>query len=246
MADWIIEVGAPNDLGLYLKCAQHTIPKKNVCSFWDMFSEIFGIPFRVGKTTSRDAKEQGRIEKMLGSMGAAGWALFPEGTDIEIKESTRGDAYNVFDKRIDRANSELSKGVLTETMTTENGASLSQSEVHLEVLKNLINKDADNLRDVINFQLIPKMIKHGFPLAGYRFDWYEGIDFTPEQQVAYERLLLENYEVDPQYFIDKYNVPIIGKKITLQAVVPGNNDSEQAAKKKKDKEKQKLVKPFFD
>ena len=90
------------------------------------------------------------------------------------------------------------------------------------------------------------MIKHGFPLAGYRFDWYEGIDFTPEQQVAYERLLLENYEVDPQYFIDKYNVPIIGKKITLQAVVPGNNDSEKAAKKKKDKEKQKLVKPFFD
>ena len=27
---------------MYLKCAQHTIPKKNVCSFWDMFSEIFG------------------------------------------------------------------------------------------------------------------------------------------------------------------------------------------------------------
>ena len=130
MADWIVEVGGTHDLGLYLKCAQHTIPKKNVCAFWDMFSEIFGIPFRVGKTTSRDAKEQSRIEKMLGSMGAAGWALFPEGTEIEIKESTRGDAYNVFDKRIERANSEISKGVLTQTMTTDNGASLSQSEVH--------------------------------------------------------------------------------------------------------------------
>lgn len=148
---------------------------------------------------------------MLGSMGAAGWALFPEGTEIEIIESTRGDAYNVFDKRIDRANSELSKGILTETMTTENGSSLSQSEVHLEVLKNLVSKDADKLRDVINFQLIPKMIKHGFPLNGYRFDWYEGIDFTPEQQIAYEKLLLDRFEIDPKYFIDKYNVPIIGK-----------------------------------
>lgn len=148
---------------------------------------------------------------MLGSMGAAGWALFPEGTEIEIKESTRGDAYNVFDKRIERANSELSKGILTETMTTENGSSLSQSEVHLEVLKNLVSKDADKLRDVVNFQLIPKMIKHGFPLSGYRFDWYEGIDFTPEQQIAYEKLLLDRFEIDPKYFIDKYNVPIIGK-----------------------------------
>lgn len=242
MADWVIEVGAPNDLGLFLKCAQHTIPKKNVCSFWDMFSEIFGIPFRVGKTTSRDPKEQNRIEKMLGTMGAAGWALFQEGTEIEIKESTRGDAYNVFDKRIDRANSELSKGVLTETMTTENGSSLSQSEVHLEVLKNLINKDADNLRDIINFQLIPKMIKHGFPLKGYRFDWYEGIDFTPEEQVAYERMILEHFEVNPKYFIDKYNIDIIGPKANAPVVVP---DTKNDKEKGKDKEG-KLVKPFFD
>lgn len=225
MADWIVEVGGTHDLGLYLKCAQHTIPKKNVFSFWDMFSEIFGIPFRVGKTTSRDPKEQGRIEKMLGSMGAAGWALFPEGTEIEIKESTRGDAYNVFDRRIERANSELSKGTLTQTMTTDNGSSLSQSEVHKEMLMNLIQKDADLLRDIINFQLIPKMIKHGFPLKGFRFDWYEGIDFTPEQQIAYERMLLENYEVDANYFIDKYNVPIL---------------------KPRQKPAVQLVKPFFD
>lgn len=225
MADWIVEVGGTHNLGLYLKCAQHTIPKKNVFSFWDMFSEIFGIPFRVGKTTSRDPKEQSRIEKMLGSMGAAGWALFPEGTEIEIKESTRGDAYNVFDRRIERANSELSKGTLTQTMTTDNGSSLSQSEVHKEMLMNLIQKDADLLRDTVNFRLIPQMIKHGFPLKGFRFDWYEGIDFTPEQQIAYERMLLENYEVDPGYFIEKYNVPIL---------------------KPREKPAVQLVKPFFD
>lgn len=225
MADWIVEVGGTHNLGLYLKCAQHTIPKKNVFSFWDMFSEIFGIPFRVGKTTSRDPKEQSRIEKMLGSMGAAGWALFPEGTEIEIKESTRGDAYNVFDRRVERANSELSKGTLTQTMTTDNGSSLSQSEVHKEMLMNLIQKDADLLRDTINFRLIPQMIKHGFPLKGFRFDWYEGIDFTPEQQIAYERMLLENYEVDPDYFIEKYNVPIL---------------------KPREKPAVQLVKPFFD
>ena len=90
------------------------------------------------------------------------------------------------------------------------------------------------------------MIKHGFPLKGYRFDWYEGIDFTPEQQVEYERLILDKYVVDPQYFIDKYNVPIIGEREASPVMIPGNSDDEQASKGKKDKEKQKLVKPFFD
>ena len=173
-------------------------------------------------------------------MGAAGWALFPEGTEIEIKESTRGDAYNVFDKRIERANSEISKGILTETMTTDDGSSLSQSEVHLDVLENLIRKDADRLRDVVNFRLIPLMIQHGFPLKGYRFDWYDSVSFTPEQQVAYERMVLERYEVDPKYFIEKYNIPILGERKTAQPVaLPGKGD-------KKDKDNQKLAYPFFD
>ena len=96
-ANWCIEVGKPRDLGLLLKCAPACISKKNMLAFWDMFGEIFGAPMRVARTNTQDAAERSRIEKSLDNMGAAFWALFPEGTDIEIKESSRGDAYNVYD-----------------------------------------------------------------------------------------------------------------------------------------------------
>lgn len=208
LSDWCTEAGGPSDLGLYLKCAQQTIPKKNMCAFWDMFGEIFGMPLRIATTTSRDIKEQNKVERMLQNMGAASYALFPEGTSIEIKESTRGDAFNVYDKRIERCNSELSKGVLTVTMTMDNGASLSQSQVHQDMLGNLISKDADFIKDLVNWQLIPKMLKHGFPLKGYGFQWDEGINYTPEQKLQYEKFLASIYEVEPQYFIDQYNMPL--------------------------------------
>ena len=42
-ADWLIEVGQPDSLGLYLKAATQTIPKKNALAFWDTFAEIFGM-----------------------------------------------------------------------------------------------------------------------------------------------------------------------------------------------------------
>lgn len=223
MADWCTEAGGPRDLGLYLKCAQQTIPKKNMCSFWDMFGEIFGMPLRIATTTSRDPREQGKVEKMLQGMGAAAWALFPEGTNIEIKESTRGDAFNVYDKRIERCNSELSKGVLSVTMTMDNGASLSQSKVHQDMLDNVISKDADFLKDLINWQLIPKMIKHGFPLKGYHFQWNEGINYSPEQKLAYERFLAQIYDVEPQYFIEQYNMPLKTKTDDSQKKEPTQN-----------------------
>lgn len=65
-------------------------PEKNMASFWDMFGEIFGIPLRIGTTTSRDPKEFDKLERLLRNMGAASYGLFPEGTTIDIKESTRG------------------------------------------------------------------------------------------------------------------------------------------------------------
>lgn len=248
MKDWCIEAGDTHNLGLYLKCAQQTIPKKNMCSFWDMFGEIFGMPLRVATTTSRDPKEYDRIERMLRDMGAAAYGLFPEGTTVDLKESTRADAFNVYDKRIDRCNSELSKGILTVTMTMEDGASLSQSEVHRKMLENLIQKDADLIRDLVNWQLIPRMIRHGFPLKGFRFAWDESVDYTPEQQVAYERLLLEHYEVEPKYFVDKYNIPLKRKKDTSSVAVP---EVRKPTQQKSGKEKQELAflegeHPFLD
>lgn len=209
-ANWCIEVGKPRDLGLLLKCAPACISKKNMLAFWDMFGEIFGAPMRVARTNTQDAAERSRIEKSLDNMGAAFWALFPEGTDIEIKESSRGDAYNVYDKRVDRCNSELSKGTLMQTMTIDSGSSLSQSETHLEIFEDVIAADARFIAYVVNDKLIPLMIKHGFPLKGLSFEWDNTATFIPAEQREMERMLLQYYNIDPQYFIDKYNVQITG------------------------------------
>lgn len=239
LSDWYIEVGQSDSLGLFLKAATQTIPKKNALAFWDTFAEIFGMPMRIARTNTRDDKERKRMEKMMSDMGTEGWGIFQEGTEIEVVESSKGDAFNVYDKRIERANSELSKLIIGQTMTIEDGSSLSQSETHLEVFQNLVEADCDMLRDIINNQLIPRMIKHGFPLQGIHFDWDYSVDYTPEQQKAYEELVLNNYEVDPKYFIEKYNMPV-GERRTVQPVAVPQQSKEG------DKTKQQNAHHFFD
>ena len=212
-ADWCIEVGKPYDLGLLLKCCPPALSKKNMLAFWDGFGEIFGMPIRIAKTTSQDKNTQNKILDMLDRMGAATYGVLPADTDIEIKETTRGDAYNVYDKRIERANSELSKGILNQTMTIDQGSSLSQSQVHLEVFENVIASDEKLVLNVVNNKLIPFMVKHGFPVDGYTFEWDDTVLYTPEQTQQVEQMLINGgYEIDPKYFADKYGIEITGRR----------------------------------
>ncbi len=255
--DNLIEVGAPGDLGLYLKAATQTIPKKNMLGFWDTFGEIFGMPIRIAKTSSRDPKEINRLAAMLDNMGNNQRIVASQETEIEFVESAKGDAFNVYDRRIDRANSELSKLIIGQTMTIEDGSSLSQSQTHLEVFKNLVDSDADTVRDVVNNQLIPRMVKHGFPIKGLRFEWDDAVDYTPEQQVAYETMVADRYEVAPSYFAEKYSMPVGERRNVTPAIVPGESAAGEeeedatvpdasASGKKGKKQQQNAHGSFFD
>lgn len=262
-SDWLIEAGQPDDLGLLLKAATQTIPKKNMLAFWDTFGEIFGMPMRIARTTSRDPKEQERLMNMLSNSGTQLSMVAGMETEIEFVESGKGDAYNVYNQRVDRANSELSKLIIGQTMTIEDGSSLSQSQTHLEVFENLVESDRDMLRDIVNNQLIPRMVKHGFPVKGLRFEWDDAVDYTPEQQVAYETMIADRYEVDPTYFAEKYSMPV-GERRQVTPIAPtpddddddntpadGNEDGngnkgDKPKEKQKQNGKQQNVHPFFD
>jgi hypothetical protein len=213
-ARWCVEVGKPDDLGLLLGCAPQCISKKNMLGFWDMFGEIFGAPMRIAKATTTDNSERQKIEEALQNMGSAFWGLFPDGTDIEIKESSRGDAFNVYDKRIDRCNSELSKGILNQTMTIDNGSSFSQSEVHLDVFENVVEADRTLLAYSVNGRLLPFLLDKGFPVQGLHFEWDTTRDLSPTEQRDILSVVLQHYEIDPQYFVDKYNLPVTKVKDT--------------------------------
>lgn len=213
LSDWCVGVGDPNDLGLLLPVSKDTISKKYALQFWDQFAEIFGMPIRIAKTSSRNKNDIDKTENMLEQMGAAAWGLFPEGTELEIKESSRGDAFEVYDKRVERANSEMSKAILGQTMTMDNGSSKSQGEVHERVSDEIADEDAEFILDIINDELLPRLRTHGFPIADTdEMEWDDSYEYSPEEMKEIEALLLQYYNINPEYFKEKYGVDILSIK----------------------------------
>ena len=91
------------------------------------------------------------------------------------------------------------------------------------------------LRDIINNRLLPRMVLHGFPVQGLSFEWDYSVDYTPEQQIAYEQMVLNNYEVDGSYFEEKYGMPVGERRSGGFAPLDGgdNDDDKDKAKNKK-------------
>lgn len=216
IANSCVEVGEPDDLGLLLKITPHVISKKHVQIFWDNFAEKFGIPIIYASTDTRDNTEKAKIENMLDQMGASAWGLFPANTELKLIESAKGDAFQVFDSRIVRANSEISKGLAGQTMAFDDGSSLSQAQVHNEGFTDTCDYYADKLKDVVNDKLIPFCNLHGFPFTNLRFEWDDTYEYSPAEILEREKLLLQYFDIEPKYFQERYNIPVTGKKETTQ------------------------------
>jgi hypothetical protein len=84
------------------------------------------------------------------------------------------------------------------------------------------------LRDIINNQLLPRMVAHGFPIDGLRFEWDDAIDYTPEQQLTYETAIADRYEVDGKYFADKYNMPVGERRNAIPMATDDDDNDDKA------------------
>lgn len=229
LMDWLIEVGDNTDLGLLAKASPNVLWKKNAMMCWSEYTEIFGMPLRVGKTNTRSNEDLDRIEAQLQQMGSAAYAVLQTGETVEFIESTKGDAYNVYDKLVDRCNSELSKLILGQTLTADVGKSgtRAQGEVHERIADVIHKADILLIEHVVNDQLIPLLIKHGYALQNTFFEFVIKQEIT-QLDWTIDNGLLEKFEIEPQYFIDKYSVPIIGKR--TMPVVPTIRDDDKEKK----------------
>lgn len=216
LANWCLECGEPYDLGLYLKVAPAAISKKHVLIFWDNFAEKFGLPIIYGTSSSSNNSDLIKMEDMLRNMGNSAWGLFPEGTELKLIETAKGDAFQVFDKRVELADKQISTSLGGQTMAFIDGSSRSQAEVHEGGFDELKDSYADEFKDWVNTRLLPFCIKHGFPFTGYRFEWDESRQYTPEQlRQVIEMLLNAGYEIPDEYITETYNIPILGRKQPL-------------------------------
>lgn len=197
-----------SNIGILEKAAVYTILKRHSWGSWDEFEELFGVPIRIAKVASQSETVKNEVAGWLEEMGSAPYGVFPIGTEIDIKENSKADAFNVFYQKIQALDKELSKLILHQTMTTENGASKAQGNVHENTLEEVIKSDKKKMLSFLNKRLVPAMRKLGYPIPDNAKITIEKTK-DPEKQIKIDSQLMTNgYVLKQQYVEETYGVEI--------------------------------------
>jgi len=148
--------GMPLRSGLAFLCAVGYMCKAWAWRDWMAFADVYGIPMRVGKygagATDKDIKT---LIAAVSNLASDAGAVIPDSMRIEFeKAANTAGAGEFFEKLATWWDKQISKAVLGQTMTADDGASLSQARVHDDVRMDLLRADARALSSTLNRDLI--------------------------------------------------------------------------------------------
>ena len=180
--------------------------KRGDTEFWLKFLENFAAPVPIGYyPPGAGPEEKASLNYALQRIrnGASGTA--PDGSRFELLEAKRGGTadYKGFAGYVD---GQIAKLIIGQTMSSADGSSRSQAEVHLKVRDDILKADADLLCQSFNRGPARWWTDANFTGAAYPRLWIETT--TPEdlnqRSERDERLHRIGYRLTPEAMTDIY------------------------------------------
>ncbi|MDN4028656.1 phage portal protein family protein [Chryseobacterium gambrini] len=211
---WTLWVHHEHSIGLLNKAIPLWIFKKHSWQNWDEFEEMFGIPMRTAKVASTDPRVKKEVDKWLKDLGSAGWARFPEGVEIDIKESNSRDSFNVFNEKRKACNEELANLFDGNSETAKDTGSRAKTGEIINGTQKLITMDDETfVMFFINDDVLPWLRGLGYP-----FDendtciWNDNEKLTPKERLEIFKGVKDlGYKIKKEQIETELDVEIVGE-----------------------------------
>jgi phage gp29-like protein len=132
---------------------------------WLSLGELAWKPWRTGKYKKEASREdKDNLLAILQGMSASGVAIYPDSTELEVNWPKNTASGSTHAELFATIGAEMSKAVLGQTLTTEQGDRGSQSlgKVHDNVRRDILEADATAVAEVIRRDLIVPLMRWNF------------------------------------------------------------------------------------
>ena len=149
-----LKTGIPIKGGIARLVAFSYMIKRFTLQNWMRFIEVFGMPLRLGRYGAGAKNEEKQVlYNAVRDIAFDSAAILPDSMRIEFQELEQSNS-DVFINMANFVDTQISKAVLGQTMTADNGASRAQAQVHDIVRMDIAENDGTQLQNTINAQLI--------------------------------------------------------------------------------------------
>ena len=203
--DRVIQWGKDDDLGLLLKVSPLVIYKRGGFGDWAQFVELFGMPLRIGKYSAMDEASRRELIRAFETAGSAPYLVIPKETEA-TQEANASSGNGLLYKEFRQAcTEEILITILGQTMTTVDGSSLAQGQVHMAVQEKKHRADRRFVERMLNRYFVPMLIRRGYPITGGKFRY---MDAKRELEVPEIVQLSDILPIPQSYLHEKYNIPL--------------------------------------
>ena len=208
---WVYSAGADNadnpyGLGLAHWLYWPVFFKRGGQQSWLKFLDKYGTPTAKGTfPASATTAEKTKLLEALGAISTDAGIIVPEGMQVELIEATRAGSAT-YSELYDRMNNAISKVVLTQTMTTDDGSSLSQAAIHADAASLVAKDDADTLSQSFNNSVARWLCQWNFPGAAAPKMWRKiEKDPTTAEHIEIDKGLFDiGYQATEAHIKDVY------------------------------------------
>jgi len=233
--------------GYMIACTWLHAAKSWALRDWLVYSNVYGLP-QIEGIYEGDVEQLNLhrtiYEAMLRDFGHGKPVIHPDDFKLTVQQSpTGGRAQDVFGALVGWANTEMSKRVQGETLTTEVGGvgSYAIGDVHADVKNAIVRSDARKLASTLRTDLLVPILALNAPVLGNlwgvnpydimaavsRISWRIERETTPEVRARIYSLGVNELgaDLDPDQFYDEFgfdrvsarNEPLRGKPVTVSS-----------------------------
>jgi rubredoxin len=212
LSNYMIHAGDPHDRGLLAAAAPYIIYKRDTLADWSEFSEMFGHPFREAIYEGTDDSSRRRMEEFLEQWGSRAYLLHPRNIEIILHDSGKNSASSeIYDRLIAVCDAGVSKTILGNTLTTEQGdkGARSLGEVHQAEEDDKKLSDENFILGILNSQFIAILKRFGFNVAAGEIGFETPDADWQELKLKWEVVaaISDRIPVDPDYIYSTFDIP---------------------------------------
>lgn len=203
------------DLGLFSATTPLILAKKFTVANYVNFSHTYGQPIIHGKTVSESNADRKRLANEIANAAQNKVVVTGIEDEVDIKTFTMSNSEKIYTGLINFVNKEVSNLVLgSESMAGGMQSYVGSTKAHQDIFRDRIEVYRRYIENIINEQVIPRLVAMGYIPAGLEFKYSNRIEMNNEDRIKLYSLITDKYEVAADEIEKEFGINV-GKQLNV-------------------------------